>query len=174
LASSSDVAHLLTPTSDLISDRAKRSKLSTAEDDGMVSFLGSRDFPPSLVEACRKYDPKCTVFGLNAVPKPSSSPALGLAGDAARQRIEQSLSGKKFLLCSGGEDKLVPYRCSEPFVGWLKDATGSWLKHCDISVEDKIYPGVGHTFDVKMIADAVLFVVDNTESPDVGSPPSKI
>lgn len=159
----------------LISDRAKRSKLQTAmAEDGGVSFLGSKDFPPALVEACRKYDPKCAVFGLTPVPKPSGTQPPGLAGEVARQKIERCLSGKKLLLCSGGEDRLVPYRCAEPFVSWLKDAAGSWLKHCDLSVEDKIYPGVGHAFDAKMVEDSVRFVVDNTEHPAVGSPASKI
>lgn len=83
-----------------------------------------------------------------------------------RQKVGR-ISGKKFLLCSGGADELVPYQCSEPFLTWFKDAVVSWLGDCDISVQDIVYPGIGHRFDWDMIRDAVRFVTDNVDGASV-------
>ncbi|KAL2129605.1 hypothetical protein VTI74DRAFT_7539 [Chaetomium olivicolor] len=142
----------------LLSDRARLSKLSTySKDDGGISFLGSRDFPPSLIEACKKFDPKAIFFGTSAVPDVKEG---GLLDDTWRQIIRDRVRNKKFLLCSGGDDKLVPYKCSEPFLQWFKPATRSWFREEGVSVDDRVYPGVGHSFSVDMIADSVQFVVD--------------
>jgi hypothetical protein len=148
----------LTVTTDLLADRARLSKLPTysAQDNG-ASFFGSKDFPPSLVDACRKNDPKAIFFGTSAVP---TTTAAGPADDAARQILHDRLRGKRFLLCSGGDDKLVPYRCSEPFLEWLKKATESWFKDEDVSVDNRVYSGIGHSFSTDMIKDSVQFVLD--------------
>jgi hypothetical protein len=75
----------------------------------------------------------------------------------------------------------VPYRCSEPFLQWFKQATGSWFKEEEVSVDDRVYPEIGHTFSSDMIADSVQFLVDSVADADrrisVGSDeqrPSKI
>ncbi|SPQ21987.1 f4e52abc-21a6-40c0-ac21-bd6b0bb40383 [Thermothielavioides terrestris] len=148
----------------LLSDRARLSKLSTysVQDNG-ASFLGSKDFPQSLVAACAKYDPKAIFFGASAVP---GAEASGAADEAARKIVRERLRGKKFLLCSGGDDKLVPYRCSEPFLRWFKQATESWFKEENVSVDDRVYPGVGHSFSADMISDSVRFVVDAVAGAD--------
>lgn len=151
---------------ELISERAKKSKLSTAAEGG-ASFIGSKDFPPALVEACRKYDPKGLLFGTGEVPRPGQYP------EHTRAVLAERLRGKKFLVCSGGEDRLVPYSCAEPFLNWFKDATGSWHEGEDISVEDIVYPGIGHAFEGKMITDALRFIVDNVDD-DSGKPSPKI
>jgi pimeloyl-ACP methyl ester carboxylesterase len=153
---------------DLLSDRARLSKLSTysAQDDG-ASFIGSKDFPPSLVDACRKSDPKAIFFGASPVPDANASAAND---ENVRQILRDRLRGKKFLLCSGGEDKLVPYRCSEPFLQWFTQATGSWFKEEGVSVDNRVYPGVGHSFSADMITDSVQFVVDAVASADQGLP----
>lgn len=147
---------------DLLTDRARLSKLSTfsAQDAG-ASFLGSKDFPPSLVEACKKFDPKAIFFGSSAVPDTKAS---GTSEEVARQILRDRLRGKKFLLCSGGDDKLVPYRCSEPFTRWFKQATGSWFKDENVSVDDRIYPGIGHSFSADMVTDSVQFILDAVAS----------
>lgn len=119
--------------------------------------MGSKDFPPSLLEACRKSDPKAIVFGTSAVPTATTS---GPVNEAARQILHDRLRGKSLLLCSGGDDKLVPYRCSEPFLQWLKQATGSWFKDENVSVDDRIYPGIGHEFSADMVKDSVQFVLE--------------
>ncbi|KAK3684735.1 hypothetical protein B0T22DRAFT_196463 [Podospora appendiculata] len=150
----------------LISDRARRSRLATysaaeGKEQG-ASFLGSKDFPLSLVEACQKLDPKAILFG--TAPVPSSSPSPGAADDneILRQQeiLHERLHDKKFLLCSGGDDKLVPYRCAEPFMQWFKAAIGSQFKDENIDLVDKVYPGIGHEFSTAMIRDAVQFVTD--------------
>lgn len=149
---------------DLLSDRARLSKLSTysAQDAG-ASFIGSKDFPPSLVEACKKFDPKAIFFGSSAVPDVKSP---GASDEASRQILRDRLRGKRFLLCSGGDDKLVPYQCSEPFLRWFKQATGSWFKDENVSVDDRIYPGIGHSFSADMVTDSVRFILDAVASAD--------
>ena len=149
---------------ELISERAKKSKLSTAE--GSSSFLGSKDFPPALVQACRKYDPKGILFGTSEVPPPGTFP------EHTKAILADRIHGKKLLLCSGGDDRLVPYACAEPFLNWFKDATGN-LKGEDISVKDVVYPGIGHAFEGKMVTDALRFIVDNVDD-DGGKPSPKI
>ncbi|KAK4122293.1 hypothetical protein N657DRAFT_646976 [Parathielavia appendiculata] len=152
----------------LLSDRARLSRLSTySEQDDGASFLGSRDFPPSLVETCKKLDPKAIFFGTSAVPETKTT---GTADEGARQIFRDRLRGKKFLLCSGADDKLVPYsRCSEPFLQWFKQAAATWAEE-GVSVDDRVYQGVGHSFSTDMVADAVQFVLDVVGSADQGLP----
>lgn len=151
-----------------MSDRARLSKLSTysAQDEG-ASFLGSKDFPPSLIDACKKFDPKAIFFGSAAVPDVKSS---GPNEETAKRVLRDRLRGKRFLLCSGGDDKLVPYRCAEPFVQWFKQATGSWYKDESVSVDDRVYPGIGHSFSADMVTDSVQFILDAVAS--AGNEPS--
>jgi pimeloyl-ACP methyl ester carboxylesterase len=161
---------VLTVIPDLLSDRARLSKLATysAQDSG-ASFLGSRDFPPSLVEACKKYDPKGILFGASTVPDVKSS---GAEDEPTRKIVQKHLRGKKFLLCSGGDDKLVPYRCSEPFLKWFKQATETWFREEGVSVDDRVYPGIGHAFSKDMVADAVSFIVDAVANAERSASPS--
>lgn len=156
----------------MLSDRARLSRLSTysKEDDG-ASFLGSRDFPPSLVESCKKFDPKAIIFGTSAVPDVKEG---GLLDDSWSKILHDRVRGKKFLLCSGADDKLVPYRCSEPFLQWFKPATRSWFKGEGVSVDDRVYPGVGHSFSLDMIADSVQFVIDVVAGTDQGASASGV
>ncbi|KAK3373382.1 hypothetical protein B0T24DRAFT_258868 [Lasiosphaeria ovina] len=163
----------------LIADRAKKSKRATylsaregAGDDGAPSFFGSRDFPPALVESCRKADPKGILFGTSSVPDLTAPPLPEAADnrDALRQALHDRLRGKRFLLCSGGDDKLVPYRCSEPFLQWFKEATGSLFQDEGISVDDRVYPGIGHTFSPAMVKDSIRFVVGAVASAGRGDP----
>ncbi|KAK4203277.1 hypothetical protein QBC40DRAFT_346376 [Triangularia verruculosa] len=147
---------------DLLSDRARLSKLQTysVQDNG-ASFLGSRDFPPSLVNACQKYDPKAVLFGPHPVPEHTVQNRQELI----RQTIlYERLQGKKLLVCSGSVDKLVPPRCSDPFMGWLKRAavsppSPSFDKEQRFWVDDRLYQGVGHEFSAEMVKDAVQFIV---------------
>ncbi|KAK4246263.1 hypothetical protein C7999DRAFT_33306 [Corynascus novoguineensis] len=154
----------------LLSDRARLSKLSTysAKDNG-ASFLGSEDFPPALVDACKKFDPKAIFFGTDPVPDVTEAAKYH---STALRIMQERLRGKRFLLCSGGEDKLVPYRCAKPFVNWFSQASQSWCKDEDIPlfVSDRVYPGVGHEFSPEMIKDSVQFVVDTVASADPRAP----
>lgn len=102
------------------------------------------------------------------MPKPGF-PAPGQAREALRQKLGR-ISGKQFLLCSGGADELVPYQCSEPFLAWFKDAVVLWLGDSGTSVQDIVYPGVGHRFDWAMFMDAIRFVTNNVDGASVVAP----
>ncbi|KAF6839436.1 hypothetical protein CPLU01_01856 [Colletotrichum plurivorum] len=144
----------------LMSDRAKRSKLSTysAEDDG-ASFLGSRDFPQDLVAACLKGDPKGILFGTGAIPAAENNlPEAEI--QCLRALLDARLGGKKILVCSGGDDRLVPYAKTQPFVELLQKAAGTWYADRGLEVENIVYDGVGHLFSDGMVEDACRFLVD--------------
>jgi hypothetical protein len=147
----------------LLADRARLSKLATYKADG--GFLGSTDFPPALVAACEKYDPKGVLFGTGAVAPPQPSDA-----DQARLRplLDARVRGKKLQVLSGGLDKLVPYAKAEPFLTFLKSATETWYKDGGVSVEDIVYPEVAHEFSAGMMKDAVRFIVNVVSEADQG------
>ncbi|OHE90863.1 hypothetical protein CORC01_13840 [Colletotrichum orchidophilum] len=152
----------------LLSDRARLSKLATfsGQDNG-ASFLGSQDFPPDLVASCLRHDPKGILFGIDPV-------SSNITDDAEEQQRLRGvldglrLHGKKFLVCSGGEDKLVPYAMSAPFVDFLTAATGTWYGGAGVEVENKVYEGVGHAFSEGMVEDSVRFLVDAVAGKDAG------
>ncbi|KAK1580438.1 uncharacterized protein LY79DRAFT_307456 [Colletotrichum navitas] len=153
----------------LLSDRAKKSNLKTfsAEDDG-ASFLGSRDFPPGLVASCLRHDPKGILFGTGAIPATAES-----VPEDERRRLRGVLSrlrvgGKKFLVCSGAEDKLVPYKMSEPFIEFFAGAAGSWYADEGITIKNNVYGGVGHAFSEMMVEDSLTFLVDAVAEKDGG------
>jgi len=80
------------------------------------------------------------VFGeSDANFQPSKSEQIFL-----RKQLETKIKGKRLLVCSGGADKLVPYHCTEPFLRFLKTAASGWYEDASVSVEDIVYPGVGH------------------------------
>ncbi|KAK1995739.1 hypothetical protein LX36DRAFT_712914 [Colletotrichum falcatum] len=151
----------------LLSDRAKKSKLATfsVEDNG-ASFFGSRDFPPGLVASCLRHDPKGMLFGTGAVP----AAAEGIPEDEMRHlrgaldRLR--VGGKKFLICSGAEDKLVPYKISEPFIEFFAEAAGTWYADEGIALENNVYEGVGHAFSERMVEDSLRFLVDAVAEKD--------
>ncbi|KAI6264737.1 hypothetical protein MCOR28_000276 [Pyricularia oryzae] len=145
----------------LLSDRAKLSKQPTfSTEDSGASFLGSKDFPPDLIRACEKYDPKGLVFG------PRKTPSWPLPAEQALEAkgiLESRLRGKRLLNCSGGDDKLVPYYCSKPFVEFMKAAQQEWSE-LDVVFDDRVYAGAGHEFSPGMITDAVQFLVESTRT----------
>lgn len=150
----------------LIRDRARLSKLETfSKADNGKSFLGSRDFPDALVKAVEKYDPKGLLFGAaGEIGFPPSEE------EKARLRpiLDARIKGKRFQVLSGGQDKLVPYAKSEPFLDFFKSAVETWYKDGGVSVEDIIDPDAGHEFSARMMADAVRFIVDEVVDFDKG------
>ena len=145
---------------DLMRDRARLSKLATySRDDEGASFIGSRDFPPALVEACKKLDPKAMLFGSSATVPPAGATS---EGEQKRLRgvLDERVKGKRFLVCSGGDDKVVPYRCSQPFMDWFTDAARTWYADGEVYVEDRVYAGIGHSFSSEMVKDAIRFIID--------------
>ncbi|KAI1441563.1 Alpha/Beta hydrolase protein [Annulohypoxylon stygium] len=144
----------------LMKDRARLSKLQTFMEKDGQSFFGSKDFPDALIKACNKYDPRSILFN-------SRDKAISTKDSATlRPVLDSRVSKKRFLVLSGGADKLVPYRISEPFMQFFKIATNSWYADGGIYVEDNVYPGVGHEFNTEMKKDAVRFVLDTVALAD--------
>lgn len=139
-------------------ERARLSKLATykaSQEAGGPPFLGSRDFPSALVGSVLKRDPKGIVFGTEAAVWPSSSEGERAVHDT----LQKHIAGKRFLVCSGGADKLVPYKNGEAFMNVFKKAVSTW-PDLGVQVTDNIYDGIGHQFSPGMVVDAVQFVVD--------------
>lgn len=150
-----------------MTDRARLSKLSTYTSTNGATFLGSKDFPPSLITATQKSDPKSLLFG----PGPIPHLAAGDGGSYSHllQKFESTIKGKRILVCSGADDKLVPYKSSEPFLKFLKEATGKggWWESGGVYLEDNVYEGVGHAFSEGMVRDTVRFVSDTLATTPV-------
>lgn len=143
----------------LFTSRARKSKLKTwRADDAGRSFLGSADFPPSLVATALKRDPKGILFGTDEIANPGSA-------DRAEQTrlrgiLDDTLRGKRILCCSGADDRLVPHRCSEDLLDFLRTACLTWYRDGDVALDDRVYAGVGHAFAPPMVEDAVRFLTD--------------
>ncbi|OBT92392.1 hypothetical protein VE01_09266 [Pseudogymnoascus verrucosus] len=152
----------------VMTDRARLSKRQTYTLDAGATFLGSRDFPPSLLSAIQKWDPRGILFGAREIP--SHPPTQDSPREEARLKdiLESRVKGKSVLVCSGGADKLVPYKASEPFLGWLKEAVGrgGWWEG-GMGVRDVVYEGAGHEFTEAMVKDSVKFVVELMEGRGV-------
>ena len=118
-------------------------------------FFGSKYFPNDLVGCCKSHDPRGLLFGTSALPSKPLTPA-------ERSRIAQILAargclrGKKLLLLSGADDKLVPHSFTTPMVKLLEEVGG-------VDVSDKLYKGVGHAFSADMVREAVRFLVGAVE-----------
>jgi len=156
----------------LLSDRARLCKLQSYLSSNGAEFIGSKDFPNALMSAARKGDPKGILFGTDEIQvHPSVAEQHRLRGI-----LDAKIRGKKILVCSGAEDKLVPYRCSEPFMLFLKSAVNSWYRDGNVYVEDNVYAGVGHEYSDGMAADASRFICDILagKSASAGTLASKI
>jgi hypothetical protein len=139
-----------------MSDRARNLKREAYTASNGAAFFGSKDFPDSLVSSVLKRDPRGILFGTGEVNLgPSESEQARLS-----EILDAHVKGKRLLVCSGGDDQLVPYRCSEPFLRFLKQATQSWYRDRDFYVEDVVYPGVGHAYSDGMMKDTMRFVND--------------
>jgi hypothetical protein len=139
-----------------MTDRARLSKLETYTSTKGVDFLGSKDFPKALISSIQKWDPRGLLFGtseINAIPSEKEQAGLG-------EILGSKIKGKRVLVCSGGDDKLVPYHCSEPFMKFLKNATSGWYRGGNVYVEDNVYPGVGHVYSEGMVKDTTRFISD--------------
>ncbi|PWY67572.1 hypothetical protein BO70DRAFT_366306 [Aspergillus heteromorphus CBS 117.55] len=159
----------------LMADRARLSKLPswTNGDPPGSQFLGSRDFPPSLLDAVRKYDPaglflnyvdtKAAISPLRTgpLPEPTESEKVAL-----RPLLARSIAGKRILNLSGGIDKLVPYHRGEVFLSWLKQAVASngWFADGAVTFEDIIDENAAHETTPKMVDEAVRFIRDTLDA----------
>ena len=171
----------------LMSDRARLSKLTTwtSSTPPGSSFLGSKDFPTALIEAVEKYDPAGLLLG---DVKSRSSDIYARSPTPLERRaliplLKSTLQNKRILNLAGGADKLVPYKCSEPFLHWLKTATAptGFFKDGNVVLEDIVFDGVGHEMSAGMVKEVHRFVcqtLDRASSsssrPELGRKASKI
>ncbi|KAM0555154.1 hypothetical protein ACHAPJ_006506 [Fusarium lateritium] len=142
----------------LMSDRAAQANLDCGAD-----FVGSKYFPKDLIKTCCNHDPKSLLFGTSPIP----SSALPAAEQTRlRAILDARVRGKKLLLCSGGDDALVPYANSKSFVALLKEAVGEggWYRDGGVELDDRVYEGIGHSFSAGMVEDAVKFLVNAVEN----------
>jgi predicted esterase len=141
-----------------MTDRARLSKrpsYTTTSPPGRT-FLGSPDFPPSLIAAVQAHDPVGILFGTRPIASPTNQSETA----RLRQVLDATLRGKHVLKCSGGSDKLVPYAAAKPFMDFLTEATrpGGWWEG-GVSIDDRIYEGVAHEFTGEMVEDSVNWLV---------------
>jgi hypothetical protein len=143
-----------------MTDRARLSKRKTHIQDDGDNFLGSPDFPAALVSSVKKWDPRGLLFGTSPIPLTPSGPEQ----TRLRQIFDAKIEGKSLLVCSGGADKLVPYHASQPFMDFLKNAVrkGGWYEE-GLSVDDRVYEGVGHAMSDGMVKDSIIFLGDLLE-----------
>ncbi|KAF9765979.1 hypothetical protein IL306_001657 [Fusarium sp. DS 682] len=137
----------------LMCGRAAGAKLDCGAD-----FIESKYFPKDLVDICSKHDPKAICFGTSPIPTSLSSTEQ----TRLRAILDERVRDKKLLLCSGGDDKLVPYANTKEFATFLKEAVGEkgWYRDGGLEVDDRVYEGIGHKFSPKMVEDAVQFLVN--------------
>lgn len=147
-----------------MTDRARLSKLQTYTSTQGADFQGSKDFPLALMHSLTKWDPKGIIFGASEI---QTTPTKA-DQEVYKQILDQKIKGKRILVCSGADDKLVPYHCSEPFMQFLKNATSGWYKDGNVYVEDNVYPGVGHKFSPGMLKDTIRFVNDTLATRSSG------
>ncbi|KAE9378102.1 hypothetical protein N431DRAFT_541661 [Stipitochalara longipes BDJ] len=153
----------------VMTDRAQLSKLETYKSSNGARFLGSEDFPKALISSVKKWDPRGLLFGTSEInPNPSEKEQVRL-----RQILNSKIKGKQILVCSGGDDKLVPYHCTEPFMKFLKNATSGWYQEGNVYVEDNVYSGIGHAYSEDMVKDTTRFV-SNILTGAPAKPASKI
>lgn len=161
----------------MMTDRAIRSKVPTAvnSDPPGRYFLGSKDFPPPLLEAIEKFDPAGILLGeLDLVTgddhlHPPSQPEK----KRLRPIMTERLAGKKIICLSGAKDKLVPYAQGQPFITWLRkaaDKDNGWFNDQGLEIEDIVDENGRHEFSAPMRKEAERWLCDylardNDESP---------
>lgn len=150
----------------LMSDRARLSKLHswTHSDPPGSQFIGSEDFPPCLVEAVEANDPAGIFMG--PLRSRTVETYKRLPSDEEQRHLrplmQRTLQGKRILNMSGAIDKLVPYKCGEPFLQWLKLALASdgWLGDGVFSLRDIVFDNVGHQMSPQMANEANEFILE--------------
>jgi hypothetical protein len=138
-----------------MSDRARLSKRETYTASNGAEFFGSKDFPRALISSVQSVHPKDMLFGTSDIKPRLSKFEEKYFGDIFNAKIK----GKRLLVCSGENDKLVPYRFTEPFTHFLKEAADGWYKEGNLYIEDNTYP-VGHEYSDGMVIDTIRFVTD--------------
>ena len=151
----------------LMRDRARLSRLGSYGGDG-EGFVGSVDFPKGLVEGVRRWDPAGVFLGVGEPGRLGEEHRVETGErerDVLGSLMARTLGGKRVLNLSGGADKLVPYRCGEAFVTWLKRVVGKggWCEDQGIVFEDIVFEGVGHECSPGMVKELLRFLQENRE-----------
>ena len=150
----------------LFSDRARLTKLETAG----ARFVGSKDFPETLLEAVRSYDPTGQLIGIDSrrrerfIREPISDERATIT-----PIMYKSFFGKKVLNMAGKEDRLVPYIYSEPFLSWLKKAVAptGFFNDGNFQIEDLVFDNVGHELSPEMAKRLDNFLVARLQEYEV-------
>jgi hypothetical protein len=161
----------------LLSDRARLTKREswTKTNPHGAQFLGSADFPVSLLNTVRRYDPAGLVLSHTNFLAKDAPLKQGPLPDPSEQEIRvlrpvllQSIGGKRILNISGGVDKLVPYARGEPFLAWLKKsiAPGGWFSDGEVYFEDLIFEKAGHELSAGMVDEVIQFVGESLILPE--------
>ena len=151
----------------LMYDRASLSKRPSFLDSPQPGsgFIGSKDFPPGLHEVVSRLDPASLLLGDYLTRQNAKTISAPSELEQARLRplILKTLGNKQILNLAGGSDKLVPYAASEPLLRMLKSATssGGWADKAGITVEDLVFPGVGHEVSPDMASVINRFMYDH-------------
>ncbi|KEF62052.1 uncharacterized protein A1O9_00024 [Exophiala aquamarina CBS 119918] len=159
----------------LMADRARLSKRKHWLETQGRHFLGSPDFPPSLLEILRRTDPASLVAScLRDTPREQAWSVLeDTDGDKAALAplMARCFGNKRILVLSGGADKLVSYAHSKPFLDWLKGsaAEGGWFAGGGLHLEDYVYEGIGHEVPGTMVAQMVKFVNETLDTTSTES-----
>ena len=151
----------------LMTDRARLTKLASyvQSDPPGASFVGSNDFPLTLVKAIEAFDPASCILnivapidGRNFFNREPNNPEK----DRLRPLMQQAFQDKVMLNMSGGDDKLVPYRCSKTFLRWLKRATGpsGYFPECNFNLKDLVFEHVGHAMSSDMAGVLDHFIIE--------------
>lgn len=145
----------------VMSQRARKSKLETWTKTEGKDFIGSKDFPKGLLQAVEKYDPAGLLLGeLDSDNLDYTRELTEAEKTRIKPILRDTLGGKRIMCLSGGADKLVPYKDSEPFLNWLKSAIrkDAWAGDLGIVLEDIVDEKAGHEFSPKMQVEAVRFI----------------
>jgi pimeloyl-ACP methyl ester carboxylesterase len=144
----------------LMLDRARLSKIADWDPKDSSSFLNSKSFTKTLWTAVKRYDPAGLIMGQLGGTRIGGH--LQEPSDDEKDKISRVLDGtlreKRILLLSGGADKLVPYRCGEPFLNFLKNALRTYYRNGGIVLEDLVFDGVGHEISPDMVRELIRFV----------------
>lgn len=151
-----------------MTDRAQLTKLASYQKSSPQggNFLGSKDFPQTLLTAVEKHDPASMTLAVGLSDPKARDFFAREPNQAERDKLRpflyEALSGKRLLNMSGGKDKLVPYRCSHAYVQWLENSVASsgWLSNLDFLMENIIFEEVGHAMSAGMAKTLDRFIVE--------------
>jgi pimeloyl-ACP methyl ester carboxylesterase len=155
----------------LMADRARLSKLDDWDSEDPSGFLASPSFPKTLRVAVEKYDPAGLIMGQLDDPSDVSTYSqlreLSVPEkDRVSKILDRTLRGKRILLLSGAADRLVPSRCSQPFLTFLTHAIGTYYSDGGTVLEDLQFDGVGHEISSAMRDQMIDFVTAAIEQSE--------